>query len=243
MAQPVAELSRLVGLADDTLTVALAREPLLSTVPEPLDRAGDDEYDAAAVDLRFRKHSSRPASAPLPTRGDPEAPLVYVTFGSVTGSLAPFARVFREALDGLAELPVRVFMTVGRRLLISDLGPLPPNAWVEPWWPQEAVLPYAALVLGHGGFGTTMGAICAGLPQVVVPIFTSDQIINSRHVTAIGAGRSVCPAPDAVTLACQEVSTVLADPTYRAAAAGVAAANDLLPTVAEAVRVIPRLTR
>ena len=62
-------------------------------------------------------------------------------------------------------------MAVERKVDIADLGPLPANARVEGWWPQQEVLARAAVVLGHGGFGTTMGAVAAGVPQVVVPIF------------------------------------------------------------------------
>ena len=71
-------------------------------------------------------------------------------------------------------------------------------------------------VLGHGGFGTTLGALAAGVPQVVAPIFTSDQVINARHVAAAGVGRAVIPGPDVVVRACAEVLAVLSDPGYRA---------------------------
>ena len=50
-------------------------------------------------------------------------------------------------------------------------------------------------MLGHGGFGTTMGALAAGVPQVVAPIFTTDQVVNGRHVAACGAGVVVEPGP------------------------------------------------
>ena len=55
--------------------------------------------------LRFRDEAPPTGDGPLPPPwGDPELPLVYVTFGSVTGSLPPFAGLFREALDALADL-------------------------------------------------------------------------------------------------------------------------------------------
>ena len=50
------------------------------------------------------------------------------------------------------------------------------------------MLRHAAAMLGHGGFGTTMGALAAGVPQVVMPIFTFDQVVNAEHVAAVGAG-------------------------------------------------------
>jgi len=161
----------------------------------------------------------------------------------VTGSLPPFAGVFRQALDGLADQPVRVFMTVGRRLDMAEIGSVPPNARVEPWWPQTDVLASAALVLGHGGFGTTMGALAAGVPQVVAPIFTFDQVVNARHVEAVGAGRALTPGADVVDRACREVAAVLADQSHRAGAQAVARAIAALPPAADGVAAIRRLAR
>ena len=241
-AEPLTELARAAGLPESALVDAAAAEPVLSSVPEVLDRAGDDAYDSGAVTFRYRDDAPVPTLLP-PDRGDSAVPWVYVTFGSVTGSLPPFRGVFRQALEGLADLPVRVFMTVGRQVDIADLGPLPANARVEGWWPQQDVLARAAVVLGHGGFGTTMGAVAAGVPQVVAPIFTSDQVVNARHVAAVGAGRAVSPGPAAISAACAEVSAVLADPEYGVRARSVAAAVAALPPAAEAIPVVERAAR
>ncbi len=243
-AGPLAELSRLAGLPADRLSSALAGEQILSTVPERLDRAGDPAYRDDLAVTRFRDEAppSDPAStASLPVWGDLGAPLVYVTFGSVTGLLPPFAGVFREALDALAEQPVRVLLTVGRRVDLAALGPLPANAHVESWWPQAAALAQASAVLGHGGFGTTMGALTAGLPQVVAPIFTSDQVINSRHLAAIGAGVAVEPGADVVSRACAEVAGLLERASYAASARLLADEIAALPRTARAVPVLERL--
>lgn len=242
LVEPLAELAALVGLQDDSMSVAMAAESLLSPVPASVDRAGDPGFEAGAVAFRFRDESAATGPAePLPSWGDPELPLVYVTFGSVAGSLPPFAGIFRQALQGLADHPVRVLMTVGRRVDIDALGPLPPNARVEAWWPQADVLAHAALLLGHGGFGTTMGALAAGVPQVVAPIFTSDQRVNARHVAARGVGRMVAAGADAPGRACAEVAGVLTDPAYRRRAAEVAAEIETLPPVSKALDVLERL--
>ncbi len=242
-AEPLDELAALAGLRDGSLGAAVASELLLTSVPEVLDRAGDDRYDADRPLFRYRDDAAAGPAAPLPDWGNPDVPLVYVTFGSVIGSLPPFAGVFREALDGLAGLPARVFLTVGRQTDVAQIGPLPPNARVEGWWPQADVLDRAALLLGHGGFGTTMGAVRAGVPQVVAPIFTTDQVVNARHVAGVGAGRALDPGHDVVSRACAEVVTVLADPAYRTRARSVAAAAAALPAAADAVAVLEDLAR
>ena len=241
ISDPLGELGQLAGLAEGRMTSALASEPVLSLVPEVLDHPGGQARSGGDDFLRF--HETRPAaSSPrLPDWGDPQAPLVYVAFGSVTGSLPPFADVFRRALDALADVEARVLLTVGRKVDLAGLGPVPSNAHVEKWWPQDAILRQAAAMLGHGGFGTTMGALAAGVPQVVVPLFTFDQIVNGDRVVAVGAGLTVERGPSSVELAAAEIPRLLADPTYAASARGIAQAMADLPSTADAVDILVSL--
>ncbi len=236
-AEPFRDTARAGGVSPEAALERFRHEPVFSAVPDVLDRAGDDQFDPGAVAFRFGEPPNTAAASvgALPEWGDRDAPLVYVTFGSVTGSLPPFSGVYREALDALADQPVRVLMTVGRRFAIDSLGLVPPNARVEAWWPQADVLRHASAMLGHGGFGTTLGAIAAGLPQVVVPVFTTDQAINGRHVAASGAGRTVDPGPGSVAAGCALLAEVMSDPAYRAAARTIGAELDALPTAVDAV--------
>jgi hypothetical protein len=241
VAESLEELAGIAGLKAGGASAALAAEPVFSSVPASLDHAAGEVPPEAADFLRFHEPSADPGGDVWPDWGDPDLPLVYVTFGSVTGSLGHFNGLYREALDGLADLDARVLMTVGRRVEPSDLGPWPANAHVEHWWPQVEVLARAAAMLGHGGFGTTMGALAAGVPQVVMPIFTFDQAVNGAHVAAVGAGIAAPMGPDAVTRACAEVRALLDDPSYAVAARRVAQEFADLPRPAEAVARLVRL--
>lgn len=236
---PLEELGRLAGLGEGRMTAALAAEIVLSFVPEVLDHPTGQLRPEADGFMRFHEPLPTTGSHPLPDWGDPDAPLIYVTFGSVTGSLPPFAGVFRAALDALADVDARVMLTVGRKLDPADLGPLPGNAHVTQWWPQDAVLAHAAAMLGHGGFGTTMGVLAAGVPQVVVPLFSSDQVVNGEHVASVGAGLTVGMGPATVAHAAAEIPRLLQVPTYAASACRIAAAMGELPPPIEAV---PALT-
>ena len=162
---------------------------------------------------------------------------------SVAGGLPPFAGMFRAVLDALAGEPVRVLMTTGHAVEQGSLGPLPANARVEQWWPQGSVMPHAAVVVGHGGFGTTMAALAGGVPQVVVPLFASDQFINAERIAAIGAGLCLDGGPAAISALAVAVAGILGDPAYAEKARGVAAAMAALPDVASSVPYLEELAQ
>jgi UDP:flavonoid glycosyltransferase YjiC (YdhE family) len=121
-----------------------------------------------------------------------DAPLVYATFGTVLGHMSIAADVYRVVLAAVKDLDVRVLLTVGRRFDRSDLRPIPANVHIEAWAEQANVLDEAELVVCHGGSGTLFGALAAGVPVVVVPLF-ADQFENGRRVAGCGAGLVIEP--------------------------------------------------
>ena len=195
---------------------AIAASPYLTCFPESLDRA---HFPVR----RFHDPGLDAAPQPLPDwwPGN-DAPLVYLTFGSVAAAFQSAADAYRHALDALADLPVRVLLTIGREL---ELGLPPPNAHVEQWVPQADVLACASLVVCHGGSGTTMGALAAGLPLVVVPLF-ADQPFNAVRVAAVGAG-----VVSSVETIRREVERVLGNGAYADAARRVADEMRGMPSV------------
>lgn len=241
VAEPLGELGVLAGLTEGRMASALAGETVLSQVPELLDHAAGQVPPEAHTFERFHERRATTNGSRPSAWGDPELPLVYVTFGTVAGSIPPFAGIFREALDALAGLDASVLMTVGRKVEPEDLGPLPPNARVLQWVPQEAVLAHAAAMLGHGGFGTTMGALAAGVPQVVVPLFAFDQAVNGDHVAAVGAGLTTPIGTGGVEQAAAMLPRLLEDPSYADSARRVATALHALPPPTDAVAVMTGL--
>jgi hypothetical protein len=189
------------------ITAAIARSPYLTCWPESLDRA---PFPVA----RFRDTTARSAGS-LPDWWPGDArPLVYVSFGSVAAAVPPAAVAYGTALKAAACLPCRVLLTTGGEL---ELGDVPPNVHLERWVPQANVLEHAAVVVCHGGSGTTLGSLEAGVPLVVVPLF-ADQPHNAVRVAAVGAG--IVSSLDRIR---SSVEHVLEDAAFRDAAEAVAA--------------------
>jgi glycosyltransferase len=233
LADPLAELSVLAGLPADAAALALKRSPGLSTVPPELD--GVDH----PMVRRFRDPAVTTADGRIPAPwGDAGDPLVYVSFGSVTASLGPFAELYRGALAALADMRVRVMMTTGGAHGALDLGLLPANVHVERFWPQAEVMPHAAIVVGHGGFGTTMLSFAAGVPQVVVPLFAFDQHVNADRVAAVGAGIHLADGLKQPQTIGNAVLLLLDTPSFGVAAVRIAGQIAALPDVAGAVPVL-----
>ena len=75
-----------------------------------------------------------------------------------------------------------MLLTTGADL---DLGPVPPNVTVERWVPQTRRARRARLVVCHGGSGTVLGTLAAGLPLIILPLF-ADQATNAERARERG---------------------------------------------------------
>lgn len=230
-APAVDALRRSAGLPADPAGDRLRSSPYLTMFPASFE---DPAQPAQPDTRRFADPSWHaapdPDPAPLGPGGD--APLVYVTFGSVAGGLDLAMPAYRAALAAVAGLDVRALLTVGHGTDLDALAPVPANVRVERWVPQAAALAQAAAVVCHGGSATTLGVLAAGLPLVVVPLF-ADQPHNAARVEASGAGLVVRPPePEALATA---IARALGDPSFAAASRGLAAEMRAHPTAASVV--------
>ena len=195
---------------------------------------------AHAEFLRFR--APRPAAPPLPDwwPGGAGDPFVYVTLGTVAGSMDAVRDMYRAVLAALGGLPLRVLFTIGAELPIESLGDVPGNVHVERFVPQDDVLPHARAALCHGGSGTVLGALAAGVPLVVVPMF-ADQPYNAERVAAVGAGLAIPQAGARPEDLRQALMRVLAEDSFRASAQKIAGEMGALPLVDDAGLALERL--
>ena len=168
------------------------------------------------------------------------APLVWLTMGTVNSSFDESRGTWDAILAAVADLPVRAVASTGRG------GPplaAPPNVEVVEWVELADILGRADAVVCHGGSGTTLAALAAGLPLVVVPLI-ADQPANGALVESLGAGIVVAPAASErirgltaadVPRLRQAIARVVEDVRYREAAGRVARLSQGLPTAREAM--------
>jgi UDP:flavonoid glycosyltransferase YjiC (YdhE family) len=139
--------------------------------------------------------------------------------------------VLTTAIRGLAALGAPVVVATGR-VRPEDLGRVPDHVTLRTWVPQAEVVSHAGLVVHHGGSGTTLGALAAGVPQLVLPQ-GADQFANAEALLAAGAARRLLPgelSADAVAEQARKASSC------RAAARAIAEEIAGMPSPHEVAR-------
>lgn len=243
VAAPLDALRDELGLAPDPRGEALDASPALTLVPPSLEDPSDP---GPAWTHRFREVAAEGGGDDREARGErreeDEDPLIYLTLGSVAPTMGFFPGLFRAAIDVLAPLGARVLVTIGAEQDPAALGPLPTGVRVERWIPQAQVLPEATVVVCHGGFGSTLGALAAGVPLAVLPLF-ADQPFNARRVAESGAGLALEGGPAAVAGLGDAVARLLHEPAFAERARAVAREIAELPAVDDSVAVLEQLAR
>ncbi|MGK2849337.1 MAG: glycosyltransferase [Candidatus Limnocylindrales bacterium] len=194
-------------MSDEVLAeVAVALDELrpgLGLAPDPGLAALNDELVICfaspalhdpTVRLPAGLRSFHPGAAPID--GPPpdviaglgvERPLVYATLGTVFNDPEYQLPFFASIRDGLSDAPVDLLMTVGPYVDPAALGEVRSGVRVLAYVPQRAVLDRCSVVVCHGGYGTLLDAVDAGVPLVVVP-FGADQPVNAAAIQRLGIG-------------------------------------------------------
>ncbi|GAA0647513.1 salmochelin biosynthesis C-glycosyltransferase IroB [Kutzneria viridogrisea] len=116
-----------------------------------------------------------------------DRPRVAVTLGTVAPTmtgLGPIERLIAAASQVDAE-----FVVALGDADVSTLGSVPDNVHLAEWIPLNSLLHTSSALVHHGGSGSTLGALAAGVPQLVLPS-GADRYINGAAVREAGAGLS-----------------------------------------------------
>jgi UDP:flavonoid glycosyltransferase YjiC (YdhE family) len=159
----------------------------------------------------------------------PTRPRVLVTLGTVVPRLAGVGGL-SGLLASAAGVDAEFVLALGEDADLAALGRLPANVRPVGWTPLHPLLASCAAVVHHGGSGTTMTALSAGVPQLVLP-HGADQFVNADLVARHGVGRQ--SEPEEVDS--EVLSAVLRDRSVRDAAAATARRMSELPAPVDLV--------
>lgn len=118
-------------------------------------------------------------------------PLIYVTMGSTVNAQSTLVNI----IDALRDAPYNIVVSTGGLSLSIDLR-LPAHIRVFSIVPGESVTRRSSAVIHHGGHGTLMQALKAGVPSLMLPV-NPDQILVAKQAQALGVGYTLWHATGA----------------------------------------------
>jgi UDP:flavonoid glycosyltransferase YjiC (YdhE family) len=170
----------------ETVTVALARRAAATLVTLPREFDDWPEPPPGVVHVGpLNEDVTLSAWEPPWAEGD-DRPLVVVTLGT---TYMEQEEVIGRVADALSHHDVRTVVLTGPELDPDEVD-VPDGTLVERYVPHGAIVPGASLVVAHGGTGTLLAALSAGVPVLSLPL-GRDQPANARRLEQLGLGRKV----------------------------------------------------
>ena len=150
----------------------------------------------------------------------------------------------RAAIEALIAEGFEVTVTTGDHDLARTIGEAHPSVVrVERWVQLPELLKQCAVVVCHGGAGTVLSALAAGVPLVLLPRGAPSQQRMSAACEERGVGPSVVwngASGDDVRAAVTEVTS---DQRFTVAASSVARDLAAMPDPSTAIAVLDRIVR
>lgn len=213
------------------VTAAIEHAPYLSRFP--------------VIDAGFADSRAYGFAVTLQDQSRMDPPLVWITFGTVNTAFDVLTSTWATVMAAVADLPIQVIASTGRSAVALQV---PPNVEVVDWSELTEILARASAVICHGGSGTTLASLAAGIPLVVIPLL-ADQPTNATMVEDLGAGIAVRATStnrrglkgldsNDVAPVRAAVEAVLSDVTYARAAERIARVLADRPSAAEVLRTL-----
>lgn len=155
--------------------------------PRPPRWRADKATLAEMLPLRSVAWSDPSAAVPVWLGQSHAGTIAYVTLGTVAFGAV---EALRRSIIETAHVCTRVLVAAGPEADLSAFGDLPPNVSVERYVDQARALEHADVAVHHGGTGTTLGCLAAGVPQLLTPQ-GADQFYNAERLVQLGLGYTV----------------------------------------------------
>lgn len=186
------------------LDALACRQDVNLVLTSRLFQPGEERFDNSYVFVG-RDAGPRPPAPAFPWEWLGDAPLVFISMGTIHIEQTDF---YRTCFEAFADLPCRCVLATR-----ADVPqPVPPNFKVLAYVPQLELLERSTLFVTHCGSNSLHEALLAGVPMLTYPQ-GSDQFAYAVRLVELGAGLRVPPEPDAATLRSLAAS-VLDDPAF-----------------------------
>jgi UDP:flavonoid glycosyltransferase YjiC (YdhE family) len=188
----------------------------IATVIDPCPPAVAGPTTARRLAVRYVPYNGG-GSAPDWLLDTPSRPRVCITWSTALTSMSgPRSYLLPELIRGVAELDVEVVLTATAKD-VAALGPVPASVRVLERLPLRLMLPSCSVVIHHGGGGSTLTSMWAGVPQLL-PTFASEQTVAARRVADAGAAVHMLGHLADAPVVQSAVEKLLADGQYTSAA-------------------------
>jgi MGT family glycosyltransferase len=167
---------------------------------QPMGETFDDRFRFVGPDVGGRDHDGD--WAPQGT-----GPLLFISLG--TSPLNRRPDFFRMCLEAFGGSDWDVAMAVGEQTSPAELGTIPSNVRIRPFFPQLQVLRRTAVFITHAGMNSTMEALYFAVPMLAVPQ-QPEQAATARRLEELGLGRHIAAedlGPDALRAAVTALHT------------------------------------
>lgn len=117
--------------------------------------------------------------------------LVYVSMGTIFNEDVSF---FRTCIDVLKKMELPAYISIGNKIDREDLGEVPSNIIIAPYFPHQLeLLSQAIFFITRGGMASVHEALGTATPMLVIPVIPEQQI-TAASLVKLQAGLSIQPS-------------------------------------------------
>lgn len=201
------------------------------------------ETRARRLPVRYVPYNGN-APAPPWLLEPPRRRRVCVTWSTALSTMSgPDSYLLPTLVDALGDTDFEIIVTATAQdaaALRTALGTVPPSVRVAEHLPLRVLVPSCDVIVHHGGSGSALTSLWAGVPQLIVT-FASEQTATGRRVAAAGAARHLLGhRADRATVR-HAVEEIASDSRFRSAAAALRAEMFQQPTPARLVDTLAEL--
>jgi UDP:flavonoid glycosyltransferase YjiC (YdhE family) len=208
-------------------------------VVDPCPTAVEPPVLAERLPVRFIPYNGGGVAPDRPAEPTGRPRVVVSWSTALTSMSGPNSYILPRIVAALADLPIDLVLTATGPD-VAALGAVPANVRVLERCPLHLVLPGCGAIVHHGGAGSAMTALAAGVPQLGIT-FAAEQACVADRIASAGAGRQLRGDLASAEAIREAVSALLDEPRYLETANRLREENARRPSPMELVASLEKL--